>query len=231
MARTVSRPGSPGPLPTNATHPRVDGGGEVRVDWLRVMRLAFRSRSPAARAVRPSAVQPPRRACALARRSPTPAASAGSPVADIRTASSPSGESATARTQSSSSVRRPRPPRPGLRPVPRSRPRGWRARRARRSPRPACAGRRGRPAVGRQVVVGTRLDRQRALAGGRQHLQRVEHLGRLVEPAEPGQAGAGQHHGVVRTVADLADAGVDVAADVDDLDAEPEGVQLGRPPR
>ena len=47
-------------------------------------------------------------------------------------------------------------------------------------------------------VVGAALDRQRALAGRRQHLQRVEDLGRLVGAAEPEQAGAGQHDGVQR---------------------------------
>ena len=46
-------------------------------------------------------------------------------------------------------------------------------------------------------VVGADLDGQRALAGRRQHLDRVEDLGGLVGPAEPQQSGPGQHDGVV----------------------------------
>ena len=53
-------------------------------------------------------------------------------------------------------------------------------------------------ATERRGVVGAALDRQRALAGGGQHQRRVEHLGDLVEPAEPGKPGAGEHDGVER---------------------------------
>ena len=79
--------------------------------------------------------------------------------------------------------------------------------------------------VGDVVVAG--LDRQRTLPGSRQHLQGVEHLGGLVEPADPGQSCAGEHDGVVGALADLADPGVHIAPDVDDLQTEAEGVQLG----
>ena len=82
--------------------------------------------------------------------------------------------------------------------------------------------------LGDQVgVVAAALDRERALPGGGEHLERVEHLGGLVDAAEPGQPGAGEHDGVVLAARDLADAGVDVAADADDLDAEAERLELG----
>ena len=54
-------------------------------------------------------------------------------------------------------------------------------------------------------VVGPALDGQRALARGGQHLQRVEHLGGVVEPADAGQAGAGEHDRVVLPRSHLAD--------------------------
>ena len=77
------------------------------------------------------------------------------------------------------------------------------------------------------VVAGAALDRERALAGGREHLQRVEGLGDLVGAAEPGEAGAGQHHGVEVAGADLGDAGVHVAAHPDQVEAEAERLELG----
>ena len=57
--------------------------------------------------------------------------------------------------------------------------------------------------VGRSVSgsSSSALDRQRALAGGGQHLDRVDDLGDGVEPAEPGQPGAGEHDGVELAVA------------------------------
>ena len=82
-----------------------------------------------------------------------------------------------------------------------------------------------------QVVVGPALDREGSLARRGQHLQRVEHLGRLVDPAQPGQAGAGEHDGVELAGGDLAEAGVHVAADADQLDAEAERGELGDPAR
>ena len=61
--------------------------------------------------------------------------------------------------------------------------------------------------IGDGVVGRSALDRQRALAGRGQHLDRVEDLGDLVEPAEPGQPGAGEHDGVDLAVGDEARAG------------------------
>ena len=135
-----------------------------------------------------------------------PAASCGSPVADIRTESAPSGESATARTHSSSpsspsttSARAPI----GAEQPPSSV--ASTARSASTAARLAAVVERGQR--GHEVVVGAALDRQRTLPGGGQHLQRVEHLGDLVEPADPGQPGAGEDHGVVLPGADLARSG------------------------
>ena len=70
-----------------------------------------------------------------------------------------------------------------------------------------------------------------ALAGGREHLVRLENLRDGVGVADPGQAGVGQHHPVELAVAHLAQPGVGVAADRDaaQVGAEPE--QLRGPPR
>ena len=76
-----------------------------------------------------------------------------------------------------------------------------------------------------------RLDRERTLPGGGEHLQRVEHFGGLLETADPGQSCAGEQHGVVRALADLADPGVHIAPDVHDLQTEAEGVELRGPAR
>ncbi len=81
------------------------------------------------------------------------------------------------------------------------------------------------------VVRAAALDRQRALAGGGQHLDGVDRLGDRVEAAEPGQPGARQDDGVELAVRDQPEPGVDVAADGDDLEAEAERAQLGGPPR
>ena len=48
---------------------------------------------------------------------------------------------------------------------------------------------------------------------------------------EPGEPGAGEHDGVVVAGADLADPGVDVAADAGHVETEPERVELGGPAR
>ena len=68
---------------------------------------------------------------------------------------------------------------------------------------------------------------ERSLAGSGKHLERVEDLGGLVGAAEAQQAGAGEHDRVELAAGDLAEAGVDVAAEVDDLDPEAQGVAAG----
>ncbi len=78
-----------------------------------------------------------------------------------------------------------------------------------------------------QVVVRAALHCERTLARSREHLQRVEHLGDVVEPTDPGQPGPGEQDGVVLTGPDLADPGVDVATDADHVQTEAERVQLG----
>ncbi len=162
---------------------------------------------------------------------PTLVASAGGPDADIRTDSPPSWERAIALTHSSSpsspSTTSARAPTGAEQPP-------SRVARTARSASTAAPGPQvleiGQP--GRQVdVAGAALDRQRTLPGGGEHLQRVEHLGDLVEPSEPGQPGPGQYDGVVLTGPDLADPGVHVAPDVDDIQTEAERVELGDPPR
>ena len=95
--------------------------------------------------------------------------------------------------------------------------------------------------AGVRVVEGVvRLRRRRSLSarhstarapwpGRREHLERVEHLGGLVDPAEAGQSGPGEHDGVELAGGDLAQPGVHVAAYADQLDAEPERLRSGRP--
>ena len=70
------------------------------------------------------------------------------------------------------------------------------------------------------------LDGQRALAGGRRHDVGAERLGDRVQTTEPGEAGARQDHRV-EVVRDALEAGVDVAADVDDVQVRACGEQLG----
>ena len=101
-----------------------------------------------------------------------------------------------------------------------------------RRPRPGWRGSSSAASAARRAsVVGAALDGEGALAGRGQHLQRVEHLGDLLQPADARQAGAGQHHGVELAGADLADPGVDVATNADHVQTEAEGVQLGDPAR
>ena len=57
------------------------------------------------------------------------------------------------------------------------------------------------------------------------------HLGDRVEPPEPGQAGPGEEYGVELPLGHLPKAGVHVAADIDDLQAQAQGGELGDPAR
>ena len=75
------------------------------------------------------------------------------------------------------------------------------------------------------------LDCECPLTWRGKHLEGVEGLGDLVEPAQARESGAGQDDGVVVTLAHLADAGVDVAADAHQVEAQAEGGQLADPPR
>jgi hypothetical protein len=70
----------------------------------------------------------------------------------------------------------------------------------------------GQRACGVQVVHPA-LAGQRTLPGRRQHLLRVEQLGGVSNPAEPGQPSGCDHHPVQLPVDDAADPRVDVAAD------------------
>ena len=166
----------------------------------------------------------------MASRAPSPTASSRLPVADMRTDSAPSGDSATARSHSSSpsspSATSASAPIGAEQPPSRVASTARSASTVARVARVVEGGQRGD-----EVVVGAALDRERALAGRGQHLQRVEHLGDLLEPADPGQPGAGEQHRVVLAGADLADPGVDVATDARHVQTEAEGVQLRDPAR
>ena len=78
-------------------------------------------------------------------------------------------------------------------------------------------------------VVGPDLHRERPLAGGGQHLDRVEQLGGLVDAAQAAQAGGGEDDGVEPALGDGAQAGVDVAAQAGDHQAEAERLELRAP--
>ena len=82
--------------------------------------------------------------------------------------------------------------------------------------------------LGHQVGVrGPALHGQGALTRSGKHLQRVEHLGHLVEAAQSGHSGAGKDDGVVLPLADLADPGIHVATNSLDIETESESEQLG----
>ena len=186
-ARTVSRPGSPGPLPTKDTHPRGATPDVLDGDWLwlRVM--------PAASSlVLPSGLRRRRRASRSRGGGRRRRRRRRGPVALIRTERPPSWESATARTHSSSpsspSTTSARAPSGAEQPA------SSVASTARSAVdrRPGGAGRRARRRLGHEVgVVGAALDRERTLPGGGEHLQRVEHLGGLVERGRGGRARRG----------------------------------------
>ena len=90
-------------------------------------------------------------------------------------------------------------------------------------------------------VGGAAFDRQRTLPGGGQHDVRLEVFADGVQPADPVQAGGGEHDGVevaglavhdgvgrvARQAGDAAQAGVHVAADVPDVQVRTGGAQLG----
>jgi hypothetical protein len=81
------------------------------------------------------------------------------------------------------------------------------------------------------LVVGAALNRECALPGSREYLDRVKHLGDLVDSTQTSNPGSGQYDGVKLTGGDLPDPGVDVATDGDQLDPETEGFELGDPAR
>src|SRR5699024_2222039 len=83
-----------------------------------------------------------------------------------------------------------------------------------------------------RLVVLPALHGEGALAGSRQHLDRLEVLGDLLVEADPVQARAREDDGVelVLTGADHPEAGAEVASDVTELEPESEGGQLGAAP-
>src|SRR3990172_8476349 len=109
-----------------------------------------------------------------------------------------------------------------LRPSPRSR-RAAAVLRPGRRPGRAGAGeghrfRPGRRWRGERRGGGAPRRPERALTHGREHRLRRQYLGGAVQPAQAGQAGGGEDGGVVVAVLHLADAGVDVAADIGDAE-------------
>ena len=78
----------------------------------------------------------------------------------------------------------------------------------------------------RGLLLG-RLDRERALAGRGRPADELEELGHRVEPAEASRPAAASTTASRSPAADPAEAGVDVAADVDDLEVGASGLQLG----
>ena len=122
--------------------------------------------------------------------------------------------------------------RPSRRSARRSRPRGRRARDARPWSRPgSCAwlSAASASASARSSLPVAHLDRERALAGRGRPVREVEELGPRLEPAEAAEAGGGEHHGVeVDSSVTQREPGVDVAADVDDLEVGAAARAAGR---
>lgn len=75
------------------------------------------------------------------------------------------------------------------------------------------------------VLVGTDLDGEGPLTGSARPEAQVEQLGRGVEPADPSESGRGEHDGV-EVVLDTGEPGVDVAADVHDVEVGPVRLEL-----
>ena len=81
----------------------------------------------------------------------------------------------------------------------------------------------------RSLSAAAAFHRQRALPGRGQHLFRLEDLGHGVQPADPGQPGAGQQHGVQLARFDLAQPGARVAADRAPAGCRGAAAAAGRP--
>jgi hypothetical protein len=80
--------------------------------------------------------------------------------------------------------------------------------------------------LGEAGVVGADFQAQGPLAGGGQHAVEVEEFGVGGEKSGAGQSSAGQDDGVELPVADFAEAGVDVAANVGEEEVGTEGGEL-----
>jgi hypothetical protein len=81
-----------------------------------------------------------------------------------------------------------------------------------------------RPGLG---IAGTALDRDRALGGGRDEAWRAQALADAFAQAQPLQAGGGQDDGVVIAGIELGQTGIDVAAQVAQLQVGPVRPQQG----
>src|ERR1051326_4816673 len=75
-----------------------------------------------------------------------------------------------------------------------------------------------------------RFDSERALADGGAHDVGVEQFGDAVVPAETAEAGGSENDGVVLSFIELAEASVEIAADVLDLEIGAAGAELGGAP-
>ena len=157
------------------------------------------------------------------RRGPAPRARSRRRSSSSRIHSLPSGRPQKPR----SACARPTRSRRGRRPACRSSP---------PAPRPPRARRRARPSASRSVivcargldrVVGARLERQGPLARRRRQLLGLELEGDLLLAPEPAQPGGGQHEPVEVAVREPPQAGVDVAAQLDQLEVGPQRQQLG----
>ena len=225
-ARTVSSAGSPGPLPTKAMRPTELGARFIVPLPIRQCGCSFRlARRPCRAArrrvpLRASRRRPclrlRRRAAARPPRVPMPSTARSESRSTARPSSSrsetTSASAATGQLQPASRV-------------------ASTARSAVTAARVNGSSSAAASIAGEAGFRPAALDRQRPLCGGGQHLQRVEQLVRLLDAAEPAQPGRGDDDGVQLAGVHLADPGVDVAADRHDLEAQPERVQLGGPPR
>jgi hypothetical protein len=80
--------------------------------------------------------------------------------------------------------------------------------------------------LGQHRVVRADLEAQGALTGARQHLVDAEQAAHAGREAEALQAGGGQHDGVVAAFVELAQAGVEIAAQRFDAQVRAQAQQL-----
>ena len=193
-ARVVSRPGSPGPEPTNVMRPGLPLRPRKLI-W-RVMplpRSSNRSRAPSSNS-------------SAATESPSSRARSGVPMPDARITSDPSSVATQPRSDSSSKTR------PSssidsttsaIAPTGAEQPASSSASRARSAVTAArvSASSSSANSSARPDVTGTALDCQCPLSRRRQHLYRFQRLGDVVEASDAGQSRPGDHDGVEITAA------------------------------
>ncbi len=230
-ARTVSRPGSPGPLPTNSTRPGATEGArfisELSSRQLAIQRFGGWRRGPPGRAARrrgPARASRRRSMSDVAEaRSSAPSSVPSTARSEIRSIARPS--SSRSETTSASA------PTGALQPASRAASRARSAVTAARVYSSSSTERSAAASSWSAAVPARHSTASAPWAGAGSICSGSSSSVASSTRPEPAQPGGGHHHGVQLAGGDLADPGVHVAADRDDLQAEPERVELGPAPR